>query len=161
MLKPDGAGADALVVPTLSPFCEMPSSPDHPHFVRRVVLPSGKTIEVVYFDDLGVPAQAVAAQPAPPELHLCGGCACTLVYPLEWEEAGPAEWEITLRCPNCEWRGTGVYPQDVVERFDDQLDRGTEAVVRDLGRLLHANMEGEIERFVKALNADLVVPDDF
>ena len=25
---------------------------DNPHYVRRVVLPSGKTIEVVYFDEI-------------------------------------------------------------------------------------------------------------
>jgi len=160
-LKPDGEGADALLVPDSLPFCEMPPFPDHPHFVRRVVLPSGKTIEVVYFEDLGVPAHAVAAQPAAPELHLCGDCASTLVYPVEWEEAGSEDWEITLRCPNCESRSIGVYAQDVVDRFDDQLDRGTEALVRDLRRLVHANTEDEIERFARALDANLVVPDDF
>ena len=29
----------------------MSPQPDNRHYVRRVVLPSGKTIEVVYFDD--------------------------------------------------------------------------------------------------------------
>ena len=44
----------------------------------------------------------------------------------------------------------GVYEQDDVERFDEELDRGTEALVRDLKRLMRANMEDEIERFVAA-----------
>jgi hypothetical protein len=41
------------------------------------------------------------------------------------------------------------------------LDRGTEALVRDLKRMMHANMEDEIERFVTALDADHILPDDF
>ncbi len=139
----------------------MPSSSDHQHYVRRVVLPSGKTIEVVYFEDLSVPAQAIGAQAVPAELHVCPACASELVHPVEWEEAGPEHWEVELRCPNCEWHGTGVHPQEAVERFDEVLDLGTEAVVRDLKRLMHANMEGEIERFVAALADDLIVPEDF
>jgi hypothetical protein len=54
-----------------------------------------------------------------------------------------------------------VYPQETVERFDEELDRGTEALVRDLKQLMHANMEDEIDRFVRALDAGHIVPDDF
>ena len=135
--------------------------PDNTPYVRRVVLPSGKTIEVVYFGDETVDA---AARPAPEpvdDLHVCGTCDSELVYPVDWEEAGDTHWEVTLRCPNCEWSGTGVFEQDVVERFDEELDRGTEALVRDLKRLSHANMEDEIERFTSALEADHIVPEDF
>ncbi len=139
----------------------MPSSPDHQHHVRRVILPSGKTIEVVYFEDLAAPAQATPADADTANLHVCVACACELVYPVEWEEAGAEDWEVTVRCPDCERTGTGVYTQATVERFDDHLDRGTEAVVRDLRRLTHANMEQEIERFVEALEANLILPEDF
>ena len=141
---------------------------DPRHYVRRVVLPSGKTIEVVYFEDQTAPdAAPVAAAPAPShddavqDLHVCGGCSSTLVYPTEWEEAGSTHWEVTLRCPNCEWAGTGIFEQDLVERFDEELDRGTEALVRDLKRLAHANMEDEIERFTTALASDAIWPMDF
>jgi len=143
------------------PSFEMPSFPDHHHHVRRVVLPSGKTVEVVYFEDVGVPTQAGTEPAAPVDLHVCGSCASELVYPVEWDEAGPEHWEISLRCPNCEWHGTGVYAQRAVDRLDEQLDRATEAVVRDLKRLVHANMEDEIERFAAALGAGLIVPQDF
>jgi len=139
----------------------MPSFPDHQHHVRRVILPSGKTIEVVYFEDLAVPTQAIKETPAPADLHVCGSCASELVYPVEWEEAGPEHWEIALRCPNCEWHATGVYSQRMVDRLDEQLDRATEAVFGDLKRLVHANMENEIERFAAALGSDLIVPEDF
>jgi len=140
---------------------------DSRHHVRRVVLPSGKTIEVVYFEEhpemRGASAPAAPA-PAPSEhgdLHMCGTCNSDLVYPVEWEEYGATHWQVTLRCPNCEWSGTGVFEQTIVERFDEVLDRGTEALVRDLKRMMHANMEDEIERFVTALDADHILPDDF
>jgi hypothetical protein len=140
-------------------------STDPSHHIRRVVLPSGKTIEVVYFDDR--PAEPVApALPADADehaedLHICGTCASNLVYPVEWHEAGTRHWEVTLRCPNCEWIGTGIFEQAVVERFDTELDRATTAMVGDFQRLMHANMEDEIERFVTALEADAITPEDF
>jgi hypothetical protein len=133
---------------------------DTGQYVRRVVLPSGKTIEVVYFEEHPVAAAAPAAAGGQ-ELHLCGSCGSDLVYPLEWEEAGATHWEVLLRCPNCQWVGTGVFDQDSVERFDERLDRGTEALVRDLKGLMRANMEAGIERFVAALEADAVLPEDF
>jgi hypothetical protein len=141
---------------------KMSREADNRHYVRRVVLPSGKTIEVVYFDEIPdlVPG-ADHSLPSTEDLHVCGGCDSNLVYPVEWDEAGATHWEVTLRCPNCEWTGTGVFEQDVVERFDEELDRGTEALVRDLKRMMHANMEDEIERFVSALEGDHIVPDDF
>ena len=66
-----------------------------------------------------------------------------------------------LRCPNCEWETAGVYDQDTVDRFDEELDRGTEPLVRDLKRLTRANMEEEIERFGNALESDAIWPMDF
>jgi hypothetical protein len=145
----------------------MSKRPDHSHYVRRVVLPSGKTIEVVYFDDTPGPTQQgnlpapAPARPEPTDLHVCGSCGSDLVYPVEWDEAGATHWEVSLRCPNCEWSGTGIFEQDVVDRFDEELDRGTESLVRDLRRLIHANMEEDIERFVTALEAGHIVPEDF
>ena len=134
---------------------------DNRHYVRRVVLPSGKTIEVVYFDETPALDAAPGTVEVGEDLHVCTECSSDLVYPVEWDEAGATHWEVTLRCPNCEWNGTGVFSQDLVERFDEELDRGTEQLVRDLKRMMHANMEDEIERFVHALEADHILPDDF
>ncbi len=143
---------------------------DSRQYVRRVVLPSGKTIEVVYFEEhpeMPAATAPVAPSGAPTEggsdgdLHLCGTCNSDLVYPVEWEEAGSTHWQVSLRCPNCEWTGTGIFEQNAVEAFDEELDRGTEALVSDLRRLVQANMEGEIERFVEALECDAVLPEDF
>lgn len=94
-------------------------------------------------------------------LHVCPNCESELVYPVEWEEAGPNGWKVTRRCPDCEWFDTDVFSHDQVDDFDDALDRGTESLVRGLRLLMRANMAEEIEVFVKALAADAIVPDDF
>jgi hypothetical protein len=94
-------------------------------------------------------------------LHVCPSCASKLVMPIAWCEAGRAHWDVTLQCPDCEWLGGGVYDEELIERFDEELDRGTEALVRDLHRLIRANMEDEIDRFAAALAADAILPEDF
>ena len=135
---------------------------ENSHYVRRVVLPSGREIEVVYFDAQAAPADAgPLVDTTHTRLHECPACDRTLVYPVEWEEASPTQWEVLLRCPNCEWTHLGVYDQAVVDRFDEELDRGTECLVDDLMRLTQANMEDETERFAAALASDAIWPMDF
>jgi hypothetical protein len=138
--------------------------------LKRIVLPSGKTIEVVYFEslaaeaDLDAPQEAPAAHPQPgvdTDLHVCPECTSELVYPVAWEEADESHWSITLRCPNCEWGEDGVFAQDDCDRFDDELERGTDALTRDYKRLMTANLADEIERFAHALEVDAILPMDF
>jgi len=136
-----------------------PEGQQQNHRVKRVALPSGKTIEVVYFDD--PVAQAAQTASRTQELHLCPECDSELVFPTQWSEVDRMRWEVTLRCPNCEWCTTGVFDQDTVERFDEELDRGTDSLVDDLKRLIRANMEEEIERFSRALVEDHILPEDF
>lgn len=95
------------------------------------------------------------------DLHVCPACEGGLVYPTGWEEAGLTHWQVDLRCPNCEWAGTGIFSQVAVDRLDIELERGTDAVVDDLRRLMRANMEEEVERFARALQGDHVLPCDF
>jgi hypothetical protein len=135
------------------------SNPNHNgQYVRKVVLPSGRSIEVVYYESLPAPPPVHAPLD---DLHICPECDRTLVFPVEWEEISPTHWEVLLRCPNCEWTEVGVYDQRTVDRFDEELDHGTEALMRDLKRLTKANMEEEIERFTLALGSDLILPEDF
>jgi hypothetical protein len=135
------------------------------HQMKRIVLPSGKTIEVVYFDhsDFVDPRPAPDATPAEGEreLHICVNCSSHLVYPVHWEEADPRSWSVTLRCPECEWTEAGVFGQDQCDRFDDELEAGTDALGRDYKRLVTANMAEEMDRFAAALRADAILPSDF
>ena len=167
----------------------MESNSEQTHFVKRVVLPSGKTIEVVYFkesdasraeqvrketaralqDELvpGVAAADTAEDVLNPaaephqDLHVCLECSSELVYPMQWEESGAENWSVLLHCPNCDIYREGIFSQDTVECFDEELDRGADALARDYKRLMRANMADEIDRFVGALSSDAILPEDF
>ena len=75
--------------------------------------------------------------------------------------SGTAQWRVDLRCPECEWHGSGVHDQKTMDRFDEILDDGTEALLEDLTQLTRAIMEEEVDRFVDALARDLIQPEDF
>lgn len=117
-----------------------------------------KPVSAVYG---GVAGGAGEGTCAPAALHVCFHCAGELVFPLDWSEEGPRHWRIILRCPECESRREGVFDQAAVERLDDELDRGSSALLGDLRRMTHANMSEEIEFFARALDADLILPSDF
>ena len=146
----------------------MDGQEEQTHYVKRVVLPSGKTIEVVYFKDGSVDPPAPAApprnRPAPDpdqKLHECLLCGSDLVHPLDWEESGPDNWRVTLRCPNCEDIREGIFSQATVEVYYEELDVGAKALARDYRRLMRANMTDEVDRFAEALRTDALLPEDF
>jgi hypothetical protein len=124
------------------------------HTVHRIILPSGRKIEVVRFVGTGTDA---GCRP----LHVCGNCNAPLVQPVSWSETEDDRWELALLCPNCEWTITGIYSQAEVEDLEDRLEEGLSDMLADLQRLAQANMSDEIDRFVTALHADVILPEDF
>lgn len=130
---------------------------------RKVTLSSGREVEVVFQGVVppGLGLHTVLPEAPDRPLHVCEHCDSQLVYPTHWDEAGPEHWKVYLRCPNCEWHAEGIFEQEVVEHFDEQLDTGTDVMVRDLKKLMQANMGEEIERFTVALQADAILPEDF
>ena len=107
--------------------------------------------------------KGVEHPPAEPrqDLHVCVACSSQLVYPLRWEESGPQNWSVRLRCPDCAVCRDGIFSQGTVDAFEEVLDRGTEALTRECERVQRANMADDVERFVGALNADALLPEDF
>ena len=94
-------------------------------------------------------------------LHVCPSCDSELVYPVDWAPVERRRWSVDLRCPDCEWRGGGVYDQEVVDSFDEELDQGTDQLLADLAALSQANMADQVDRFVTALHAGWIQPEDF
>jgi hypothetical protein len=123
------------------------------HSVRRILLPSGRTIEVVRFES--------ATEPERVGLHICPDCRSDLIQPVAWGQVTPDQWELTLHCPNCGHSREGVFDQNDVAALEERLDEGVDAILSDLQRMTQANMSDEIERFVAALDADLILPEDF
>jgi hypothetical protein len=124
-----------------------------PADVRRIVLPTGQKIDLVGpSGDQASPAEG---------LHLCPECSSDLVQPVHWEADDQDAWRMTLECPNCRWSREGVFHADQLEPFEDHLEDGVAALLADLRQLTQANMNEEIERFVAALEADWILPEDF
>jgi hypothetical protein len=121
--------------------------------VRRIVLPTGQSI------DLGGRSDE---QASPVEgLDVCPACSSELVQPVQWEANDRGSWRLTLECPNCRWTTEGVFDADQMEAFEDRLEDGVAVLLSDLRQLTQANMTEEIERFVTALEADWILPEDF
>ncbi|MGB0097435.1 MAG: hypothetical protein WBP81_33460 [Solirubrobacteraceae bacterium] len=130
----------------------MNQNQDH-HSVRKIVLPSGRSIEVIRFNETETQERQ--------GLHLCPGCGSDLVQPISWNEISDEHWELTLECPNCWWSTEGVFPCQEIHELEERLDGGLADMLGDLKRLAHANMTDQIERFIGALQADLILPEDF
>ena len=145
---------------------EMDAQGDNGHFTKRVTLPSGKTIEVVYFADEGFlpEPEAPTASAGRRRTRTCT-CASSATpsssIPSSGRRPGPENWSVLLHCPNCDVLREGVFTQENVELFDEELDRGADALARDYKRLMRANMADEIDRFVGALDAGAILPEDF
>ncbi len=158
---------------------------DTPHVRHHVRMPDGKHVEVVYRDHRRASEQTRAEPPTQPNRPMGTSglrdrrrlmrsraahrirCTSASTAPASSSirstgpRRAPRHWRIVLRCPECESRREGVFEQAVVERLDDELDRGAGALLSDLRRMTHANMSEEVEFFVRALDADLIVPSDF
>ncbi len=124
---------------------------------RRIQLSPELGVEASVFE----PRIATPTERRRDALHICPACSSELVYPTDWAPARERRWRVALRCPECEWRGGGIYTQDVVDRLDEALDHGTELMLEDLSILARANMEEQVSQFVDALYADLILPEDF
>jgi hypothetical protein len=120
--------------------------------VRRIKHPSGRSIEVVRLSE---------ASPEARELHICPLCESDLVQPVDWCEQQDGSWHLTLSCPNCSWSEQGTFSREQVDQLEDKLDDALCSMIADLHRLAQANMAEDIERFVAALHADKILPEDF
>lgn len=94
-------------------------------------------------------------------LHVCRSCRSDLVQLVDHEDAGAGHWTLTLRCPECETYTTGRVPDEACADLDEELERGTHELLDSLLLLQREQMEAEVERFVGALAADLLLPEDF
>jgi hypothetical protein len=138
--------------------------------VKRITLPSGKVVELVYLQTGWAETTTVEADEAgataEPRLHvrrieLCLQCGSDRVHPLDWREVEDMRWELDVRCPDCRWTGSDVYEQPEVERYDDVLLAAAGDLTEELDRITRENMAEHLERFRAALDADAITPFDF
>ncbi len=108
--------------------------------------------------ELQTTARPADAQAGP---HVCPACAAPFVTPLAALEIDEWHFAVSVHCPNCGWEGAGVYDDEALERFDIGLDEGTHALAEALALLAHENTREDFDRFLAALHADAILPEDF
>jgi hypothetical protein len=94
-------------------------------------------------------------------LRRCPACRGRLVCPSAWEEDGEKRWSIDLHCGDCAHRWISVIDNARAARFDVELDRDQDIILRSLRKLERERMAADVEAFVAALDRDLVGPADF
>jgi hypothetical protein len=94
-------------------------------------------------------------------LHVCIVCGSDCICPIQWEADGDEHWLITLHCPECDvWRDVRATNAEA-KTFDLALDAQMRSIERVLAKLDHEQMRAEADRFVAALELDLIEPADF
>jgi hypothetical protein len=94
-------------------------------------------------------------------LLVCSACRSRLVYPAGCEEYGRDHWYIELKCPECSGREWARFDVEMLDALDRELDRAEDEIEADLACLTSANMAEYVTRFVSALEAGAIEPEDF
>jgi hypothetical protein len=98
---------------------------------------------------------------AQPALHICRSCASPLVHIVDGNETAPGQWDLTLRCPECDDVREVSCARPDLARLEHELCQGVAAIQKELERVTRASFEEDIERFVHALERDAILPVDF
>ena len=97
------------------------------------------------------------------DLDVCVACGRSFVGPAAILEVVPHErrYTVELACNNCGHSRIGTYTERTMEELDRALDREQARLEEAATRMYRENMLDEIDRFVAALEADLILPEDF
>ena len=92
--------------------------------------------------------------------HVCTACAQPFVQ-AEFGIQEGVRWRLFLHCESCGWSGQELLDERALERFERELDADRRQMCLDLERLTQSNMHEYRDRFVTALMADAILPEDF
>lgn len=147
---------------------------------RKVTLPGGREIEIVYLgevrpetvgaaragevmhelDEMLHAALSVFDQ-AGPELWRCDACSGDMVRPLAIEPAENDMFRVERTCPECGWHEEDLHGPEQVENYHDALEEGAEEMLTALRTMARLNMEDDVDRMITAIRRDLIQPMDF
>jgi hypothetical protein len=91
----------------------------------------------------------------------CPSCGSSLLQPNGWKELPGGDIVIHLRCPECLVLTSESFGQRQVEELDNALVRSRKSIAADYERLVRHNMGELLQSFSRALELDLIGPDDF
>jgi hypothetical protein len=134
---------------------------EHQKTDQRVVLsvlPDGSDAEVLVTAQEARDLRSNGAEPA--EIT-CASCGSDLVFPIDWENTSETIWLVTLRCPECRAEYEETLERWRIERFVAQLHSQKRALAKELARFTMSSFVLDAERFVAALKAGHIQPEDF
>jgi hypothetical protein len=99
--------------------------------------------------------------PAAVEAMACPVCESRLLQLADAEPHPPGGWNVVLECPECWTTGELRLDDGGMEAFDEHFDDGIRAMIDELRRLSTESMLEDVQRFVGALQADAILPEDF
>ena len=145
---------------------------------KKIALPGGKVIEIVYFsepegEDVAVEASVTGGRTTPTrstlvgiddlarELHVCPQCEGDLVYPVSWEERSGDSWRSSAAAPTASGGTSASSPRTRSSSSTTSSTRAPRTCWSALRNFARANMEADVERLIEAIHLDLIEPMDF
>lgn len=100
--------------------------------------------------------------PAVAPLHECRECRRPFVVPTDIVDVvSRTTYRVELTCTNCGWSQVEVHEEPELEHLDRELDRQTTQMRAALDLWTLTRTLEEIDAFARALQDDLILPEDF
>jgi hypothetical protein len=131
--------------------------------MRRAGTRSDISQRTIFQPQVGNTPDVVWRMRASKDLHVCGACRRPFVVPdaIVPTPSESSDVIIELRCTNCGWMHVGAFPPSAAEALDRALDL-TEREIRTALEICELSDTLErIDQFSRALQADLITPEDF
>jgi hypothetical protein len=95
------------------------------------------------------------------DLSECPHCDSRLVQAADWKVHQDGRVWMSLRCPECLTWMSGTFTAERVRELDRRLSEGRAALRATYERTVRRHMTVEVESLARALELDLIGPDDF
>jgi hypothetical protein len=92
---------------------------------------------------------------------VCSACASELLQLEAWRERGAGGLTLRLRCPECDERTIRDLDAGEAAQVDDALSQARLEMVALYEAVVRNNVALEADLLAKALELDLIGPDDF
>lgn len=128
----------------------------------RVTLPDGRLADAVVnerdWESSAHPVRRLQFDAS--KLLLCPQCWQSTVCVHDAMRTG-ISFKAELLCGNCRWSATCVIEERLMDFLDEEEARQRHRLALDRVEFDLSVMEDEVDRFVSALEADHIVPEDF
>lgn len=117
--------------------------------------------DVTSFPSASPPVADTRPKKLDEDLLVCGTCRSRLVYPGDCGAQGRDHWYIELKCPNCGGQAWARCDVEMLDALDRELEQAEAEIESDLEYLTRTNMADYVTRFISALDAGAIEPEDF